>query len=330
MSEKDRILIVRFSSIGDIVLTTPVIRAIANQWTGGAEVHFLCKRNFEEVLQGNPHIHKIWTIDRSVGEITDELRECKFRLVVDLHRNLRSASLIARLNVPFVRFRKHNFAKWLLVNTGLNMLPSEHIVSRYLKPLAPYGIKDDGKGLDFFISENARGTADALSLPASFAVFAIGAAHEGKRADNEQWINYLSESPIPVVLIGGPQDAANADAIVSGSGNTAINLCGKLSIPGSAELIHRGKFLLCGDTGMMHIGAALGKKIAVLWGCTIPAFGMFPYHPHPDSVSIEPQNRGKRPCSKLGNRCKYGMAHRCITAIDPAAVANAMRKFSRE
>lgn len=329
MREKDRILIVRFSSIGDIVLTTPVIRAIANQWSGGAEVHFLCKKEFAPVLQGNPYLHKVWTIEHSVSEVAEELRSCGFRLVVDLHRNLRSASLIARLNVPFVRFRKHNFAKWLLVTTGINVLPEVHIVTRYLQAVARFGISDDGKGLDFIISDTVQKSVAAMVLPETYAVFAIGAAHEGKRADTEQWKKFIQDCPLAVVLVGGKQDSENGYALEAGAGSTAINLCGKLSIAESAEVIRRGRFLLCGDTGMMHIGAALRKKIIAIWGCTVPAFGMYPFRPHPDSISIEPVNRRKRPCSKLGNRCKYGMAHRCITAINPGVVAEAMLQLSR-
>lgn len=330
MSEKDRILIVRFSSIGDIVLTTPVVRALSCQWKGGAEIHFLCKKNFAEVLQGNPYIHKVWTIEKSVGEVADELRNCRFRLVVDLHRNLRSTELIAKLNAPFVRFRKHNLAKWLLVNVGINMLPEKHIVARYMQAVERFGIADDGKGLDFIIPAIERSSVNHLELPDQFAAFAIGAAHEGKRANNEQWRNFLLDCPLPVVLVGGLQDAENGEMILAETGSSGVNLCGKLSISASAEVIRRSQFLLCGDTGMMHIGAALSKKIIVLWGCTVPTFGMYPFRPHPESISLEPKNRGKRPCSKLGNRCKYGMPNRCITAIQRQDVASAMQQLSRE
>jgi ADP-heptose:LPS heptosyltransferase len=104
-------------------------------------------------------------------------------------------------------------------------------------------------------------------------------------------------------------------------------LTGKLNVHESAWFLKYAQVVVTGDTGMMHIASAFNKKIISLWGCTVPGLGMSPYRPHPESIILEPFGRKKRPCSKLGNRCKYGMDNRCVHQIQPTAIQMAIEKL---
>src|SRR5579862_4942407 len=84
-----KFLIIRFSSIGDIVLTTPVIRCVKKQ-VDNAEVHFLSKRSFKTVTDCNPYIDKFFYYDNNLAELIKELKKEKYDFVIDLHKNIRS------------------------------------------------------------------------------------------------------------------------------------------------------------------------------------------------------------------------------------------------
>ena len=148
-----KILIIRFSSIGDIVLTSPVIRCLKLQT--GSEIHYLTKQPFVALLKNNPHVSKVFAIDKSVGEVLPALRREKYDYIIDLHHNLRT--FILKWRLPFVKsyaFKKLNFEKWLLTNFKINRLPKTHIVDRYLETVKSLGVKNDGQGLDFFLPED--------------------------------------------------------------------------------------------------------------------------------------------------------------------------------
>ncbi|NTW26555.1 MAG: glycosyltransferase family 9 protein, partial [Lentimicrobium sp.] len=148
-----KILIIRFSSIGDIVLTTPVVRGLSCQYKD-AEIHFLTKRRFSAIVESNPYINKVYTIDTNVSEVMSQLRRESYHHIIDLHNNLRSYQVIIGLLRPFHRFRKLNFRKWLLVRFRLRVMPPVHIVDRYMKTVKKLGVVNDEQGLNFFIPEN--------------------------------------------------------------------------------------------------------------------------------------------------------------------------------
>src|ERR1051326_1645307 len=146
-----KLLVIRFSSIGDIVLTTPVLRCLKQQLPG-AVVHYLTKENFSGIVRNNPYVDKVHSIKKNVAEAIDELRAEKFDHVIDLHNNLRTAQVKMKLHTPSRSFNKLNMQKWLIVNLKWNCLPAVHIVDRYLETVKPLGVKNDGKGLDHFIA----------------------------------------------------------------------------------------------------------------------------------------------------------------------------------
>lgn len=330
MSQPTKVLIIRFSSIGDIVLTTPVIRMVKLQLDGEVEVHFLTKEKFSAVLASNPYIDKLHTLKNEIKEVMSELVAEEFDYVIDLHRNIRSALIKKQLPGLSFTVDKLNFKKWVYVNWGINKMPDRHLVDRYLETLKAFSIKNDNEGLDYFLPEHDKVSMDDLPEKYSegFFGFAIGAAHIGKKMPAEKIAEIIKGLQHPVVLLGGKEDQEVGERIVSLADDChVLNACGQYSINQSAYLVSQCETLITGDTGLMHIGAAFKRKIVSVWGCTVPEFGMYPYLPHPDSVILEPNHLKKRPCSKLGNRCKYGKEKRCITQIPNEEIISAANEL---
>lgn len=321
--EVKKILIIRFSSIGDLVLTTPIIRAL-NQQIEGSEIHFLTKKRFAGILENNPYLTKTHSFDKNIKEVIPRLKEEKFDLIIDLHKNLRSTLVKRKLNLKSVSFNKLNLNKWLMVHLKINRLPQKHIVDRYFDALKPLGIENDFLGLDYFDGEENREIRK--NLPKQFqnyVVFALAGTYFTKKIPLEKWLEMAKLSPSPILLLGGPTEKELGEKIVNAPLKQPVfNTCGKFSLNQSAALIRDAKLVITGDTGLMHIAAAYKKKTVSLWGNTIPEFGMYPYFPqNPEYVTIlENKDLGCRPCSKLGfNKCPKGHFD-CMMQLDVSNV----------
>jgi ADP-heptose:LPS heptosyltransferase len=326
-----KFLIVRFSSIGDIVLTTPVIRCIKKQ-IEGAEIFFLTKKQFAPVLINNPYIDKIFLLDDSLANVINELKKEEIHYIIDLHNNLRSHTVIRRLKLLAFSFNKLNFKKWILVNFKLDLLPEKHIVDRYLETLKLFDVKDDGKGLDYFISATDELTVNQLPdiHRNGYVAFAIGALHYTKQLTTDKIINICHYLKYPVVLLGSENDFDKGKAIEEHTGDFVYNACGKFNINQSAAIIKSAKVIITSDTGLMHIAAAFKKPIISVWGNTVPKFGMYPYLPGEKSEIIEVKNLRCRPCSKLGYKKCPKKHFRCINDIDENIVAEKVKKIIYE
>lgn len=321
-------LIIRFSSIGDIVLTTPVIRCLKQQ-VEGAEIHFLTKRIYKDVLAGNVYLDKIHLLDHSLSNLIEVLKEEKFDYIIDLHHNLRTAIVKARLRTISFSFNKINVSKWLMVNFKINRLPHKHIVDRYFDTLNLFDVKNDQKGLDFFY-----GPADEVKpsdLPKShqhgYMAFIIGAKHATKKLPLEKIVRIIRNSALPFVIIGGKEDQQDGDKICRESPSLCINMAGKLSIGQSAAFVHRARVVITHDTGMMHIAAAFHKKIISIWGNTIPEFGMTPYLPNNESVIAEVKGLRCRPCSKIGYDACPEKHFKCMNDIDEEQIIRTTKEL---
>jgi ADP-heptose:LPS heptosyltransferase len=303
-------LVIRFSSIGDIVLTTPVVRCLKKQ-VEGIEIHYLTKNQFKAIAENNPYIDKVYTLEQSLSETIQKLKQENYDQVIDLHNNLRTKRVKQALGKPSHSFNKLNFEKWLMVNLKINRLPDVHIVDRYLATVSHLGVKNDGQGLDYYIPDTEN--LDTTTLPQTYIVFAIGGQHNTKKLPNVKIIEILERIKTPIVLLGGKEDAENgqfiADALPNGS---VINKCGELSLNQSALVVKNSKGLITHDTGMMHIAAALDVPILSVWGNTIPQLGMYPYYKKGSDTAIKAQlfevaNLKCRPCSKIGyDKCPKG------------------------
>jgi ADP-heptose:LPS heptosyltransferase len=316
-----KVLVIRFSSIGDIVLTTPVIRVLKERSEEEVEVHFLLKEPFAGILRNDPNVDVLHTWNKEEhGAVLSRLQEEQFDHVVDLQGSLRSLRVRRVLGRPSSTFPKLNMEKWLLVNLGWDRLPRKHVVDRYFEALRPLGLDNDGKGAEFHIppEEEVDPSEHGVPYGVSFVVFSIGGAHATKRLPEERIIELCRRIELPVVLLGGKEDRAIGERVAREAGHDLIDRCGELSIPASASFIRQSRAVLTHDTGMMHIAAALERPVLSFWGNTVPAFGMYPYMPGREELSHIFQVNGLscRPCSKLGHdRCPKGH-FRCMWDID--------------
>ena len=298
-----RILVIRFSSIGDIVLTTPVVRTLKQQLDGRVEIHYLTKRSFASILETNPNIDQVIAIDEKVFEVSEALKSTHYDYVIDLHNNLRSGQ--ARRLVKALSFKvdKRNIAKWLYVQTKREITPIGHIVTRYLDTVKALAVEDDGKGLDFYIPEDKE--VSLSQLPAAFksgyVAYAIGGTTPGKVLPTPKIIELCNQIQQPVLLLGGPTDEAAGKEIEAQSTGTVHNACGRFSLHQSASLLQQAEVVISHDTGLMHIAAALQKRVISLWFATTPQIGMAPWRPGKGSEMVEADCK-KRPTGKLGNR----------------------------
>lgn len=323
-----KFLVIRLSSIGDIVLTTPVVRALKEQ-VAGAEVHFLVKPAFRQVIQNNPHIDGIHVLKERMSDTISELKDEHFDYIIDLHKNLRSRRIKRSLGLVSFTFPKLNREKWLLVNFGINRLPDVHIVDRYFEAVKLFDVKNDGKGLDYFlpseVDEAARNAVNDAGFP--FVAFVVGAKHFTKQIPVEKASEICRLCPYPVILVGGPDDAENASLIAANAGNHVKNMAGKCSLDGSAYIISKSAVVVSPDTGMMHIAAAFQKRIVSLWGNTIPAFGMYPYVDKSLRFEMEITDLKCRPCTKIGfSKCPKGH-FRCMNDIKVQKVLEKISKL---
>ena len=296
-----KILIIRFSSIGDIVLTTPVVRCLKKQLN--AEIHYLTKTSFKGILQNNPYVDWVYSIDKDVdSSLIQRLRGQEFDFVVDLHHNLRSLRLKRVLKRPSTSFSKLNIQKWFLVNFKINRMPDNHIVDRYLKTVEHLGVKNDYKGLDYFIPEASN--VDLQQLPKKqsegYVALIIGGQHATKMMPVKMLIEICQKLQEPVLLLGGPEDADRGEEIFKVVGDKVFNACGKFKLDQSASLVQQARWVITHDTGLMHIAAAFKKQIVSVWGNTVPELGMYPYMSNPRSKIVEVKDLSCRPCSKIG------------------------------
>jgi ADP-heptose:LPS heptosyltransferase len=323
-----KILLIRFSSIGDIVLTTPVIRCLKEQLPG-AEIHYLTKRQNETLLRANPYIHKIWSFNHTFRELLPGLKKERFDFIADLHKNLRSFRVRLCLRRPAGSFPKLNLKKYLLTRFHIDLLPKVHIVDRYFQAVSKLAVRYDGRGLDYFIPGGEE--ADLELLPGihrnGFFALSIGGKHNTKIYPADRVAEVCLRLQKPIVLLGGPEDRARGEEIVEAAGVKVFNGCGVFSINQSASLIRQAEKVISNDTGLMHIAAAFKKPIVSIWGNTVPAFGMYPYLPQDLqdlSEIIEVHGLSCRPCSKLGyDKCPK-KHFRCMKDISEDEIIRAV------
>jgi len=302
---KAKFLILRFSSIGDIILTTPVIRCLKLQYPN-AEVHFATKKQFKVLVEHNPYIDKFFLLEGSLDSFIKPLQAENYDYVIDLHNNLRTSIIKYRLGKKSFSYNKLNFEKWLLVNFKINRMPDMHIVDRNLETVASLGVKNDNKGLDYFIPAGQEvDLKDILKNHQGFVAYAIGGQHFTKKLPIGRIIEVCSKVNKKVILLGGKEDQAAGEIVEHALGNKVYNACGKYNLNQSASILKQAEYVISHDTGLMHIASALKKRVVSIWGNTVPEFGMYPYQT--EFSIIENKNLSCRPCSKIGySKCPKG------------------------
>lgn len=310
-----KFLVIRFSSIGDIVLTTPVVRCLKKQLPD-AEIHYLIKPQFRSIMEHNPYVTKIHVLQKDWDKMIGELKEERFDHIIDLHHNLRTLRVKKELKVPAVSFNKLNIEKFVYVKLKWNVMPDVHVVDRYMKTVEPFGVYNDGGGMDYFIPKEEETTLDDIpaSHHAGYIAVVIGASFYTKKMPVFKLQDLCSRINHPIILLGAKEEFEEGEEIRKVDPGKIYNACGKFSLNESADLARKSKLVISHDTGLMHIAAALQKPVIAVWGSTVPSFGVTPYYgeqylagnPVPYN-NVQVHKLWCRPCTKMGrNRCPQG------------------------
>ncbi|GAB4016826.1 glycosyltransferase family 9 protein [Spirosoma koreense] len=301
MARSVKILVLQFASIGDVVLTTPVVRCLKNQLPN-AEVHYATQKVYQTLTAYNPYLTASHYLDGSVYSLIRQLRAEQFDYVVDLQNTFTTRLIKAALGVRSYSLERQPFRQWLYVFWKVNALPDQHIVDRYLAVVQPLGIENDGRGLDYFIPYRDEVETDWLpdTHQQDYVAYAIGGQSLTRRLPVRRMIELCRKINYPIVLLGDTEDRKAGEAIVQALGERQIyNACGHYNINQSASLIKRARIVFSHDTGLMHVAAAFRKKVYSIWGSTTPQFGFYPYKtPH---VRLENPGLGCRPCSAISS-----------------------------
>lgn len=324
-TENLKILVIRFSSIGDIIYTTPVIRCIKQQLKG-VELHYLTRDKFSFLLDNNPYIDRLILLKPHLSETISELKSENYDYIIDLHNSLRSTIVKLRLGIKSFTYKKERLKKWLAIRYKINTVKPVHLVDRYLESVKWLGIKNDHKPVDYLLKQDYELTK---LLPAShqnnYIAFIIGATHYTKRMPNEKIIGLCDKLNMPIVLLGGA-DVEKNGLIIEQYGNSRIyNTCGKLSFDESVFLVKNANKVIGFDTGLTHIAEAFNRPIVSIWGSTIPELlGVQPYRVN--QVYIAGVDLPCRPCSKFG-RPKCPLGHfKCMYDQDLDSIAGFLKE----
>jgi len=329
-----KILVIRLSSIGDVLLTTPVVRCLKRQ-LDGAEIHFLTKPANADLLASNPNIDRIVTLTDDTEAMVRDLRNECYQLVVDLQNNRRSRRVRRALGCPMTVYNKENCHKFWYVITKHDVMSGRHVVQRYLAAVAQLGVVDDGGGLELFLRDDVTEQLSQYKFHNTrYVVIACGSQHRSKTIPPERvlWLaERLAQSGLHVVLVGDKRDKENIGRAVS-AGPDALaenihNMCGAASLLLSAAIVSRAAAAVCPDSAMMHIASAFGVPVFAVWGSTVPSFGFEAYRVR--HVNYENNSLPCRPCSRAGcDRCRK-RDFECMTGNDWERIATDVLRFVR-
>ncbi len=324
-----KFLVIRFSSIGDIVLTTTAIRCLKQQ-IPDAEVHFLSKLAFKAVTEANPHIDKFFYLNNDLGTIITTLKKEKYDYIIDLHNNFRTLQIKLALGCKHLTYNKETFSKFLLTKFGINTMRGRHIADRCLDTLMSLGVVNDGKGLDYFISE--KDVVPITDLPAQhrfgFIAVIIGASYFTKKMPVQKLQALCIGITYPIVLIGGKEDIDVGNQIASVDTIKIYNACGKFRLNESADLVRQAKVVISHDTGLQYIACAFNKKVLAIWGGTSPKLDVEPYYGSNNFLPANPMyhnyivpNLPCQPCSNFGTKTCPKKHFKCMMLQDVEAIA---------
>jgi len=346
MPPVEKALVIRFSSVGDILLSSLLLRVFRKRFPA-CRLDYLVKQQYAELVRHNPHVSNV--IEFPNGGTFQELAGVKRRvgetgydLIIDIHDSLRSRYIcVGQPNV--VRINKWKVARFLLVQTKLNLYSSQggssSVAERYLESVARFGIENDGKGLEVFFPEQAEDAAKELlgSESSSFIGLAPGAVHSTKRWTAEGFAGTAAalarEQKAGVILFGAEADIERCRAIETMITESAprirvLNLAGRTSLLEAAAIMDHCSIIITNDSGLMHLATARKRRVVALFGPTVKEFGFFPYGT--DSVVVENHELDCRPCTHIGGPVCPKKHFRCMNDITPGHVLTAARRILGE
>ncbi len=340
-----KILVIRLSSFGDIVLASPLLRALRTTYPL-AQVDFLVKSQYADLVKFNPYITSV--LEMRVGDwselqlLLNRIQAERYDLVVDLHNSLRSRyiRLLSKATRTVV-INKRVFARFALVKFKINLYKAViPVTERYFETCEPFSVQDDNKGLEVFVPDQTIETISSfmskykLERYKVVVGFAPAAKHATKRWLPERYIELgtaiAKEYNARIIIFGGKEDETYCDDIaqminMQTGTHTAETLAGKLSLIETAAVLDYCNVVVSNDTGLMHLAQARGKKVVAIFGSTVKEFGFFPIA----SLSnvLEANEVECRPCSHIG-RAECPKGHfLCMNSIQVDDVAKAVREF---
>ena len=300
MTAPVKVLLVCFSSIGDVVLTTPVVRCMKKQLPD-VELHFCTKPAYQPIVEYNPNIDKRHYLNGNLWSLIRQLRAEQYDCIIDLQNDFTSRLIKTALGTRTHTLAKPNLRTWFYLRWKVNTLSPQHIVDQYMETVRPLDVENDEMGLDYFIPYKDQVEADWLppTHRHNYVAFVMGGRHMTKRLPLPRLIELCRKINYPVVLLGDKEDQPTGNAIVSALGDELIyNACGLFNLNKSASLLQQARVVFSHDTGLMQVAAALKKKVYSIWGSSTPQLGSYPYKtPY---VLLEKTGLACRPCSRTG------------------------------
>jgi len=317
------ILIIRLSAIGDVILTTPLVRQLRKKYPH-AKIDFFIKPAYRSILAENPYLTAIHSEAQTLKP--------EYDFIIDLQNNLRSAKICKGRSARVFRYQKRNWKKFLLVHFKWNIVRENvPVPERYLDAVGELNLEDDGLGCDYFIAEEDRKFAKN-KIPQGRKTLALcfGAKHFTKQYPPARYAEVLNKlfaaQAAQVLLLGGKEDAALAKEI---SANVAdkthlLDFSGTCSLGETAALLAQSDAVLTNDTGLMHMASAFGKKMVVIFGSSVREFGFAPYRTPHDI--LEMAELRCRPCSHIGKSKCPKQHFQCMNLISPERVVRAVQE----
>lgn len=313
--DERNVLIIRLSSLGDVLLTTPLIRSLKSKYPD-INVDFVVKRQYSMVLKGNPYLRRIFFPD-------EEIDVTQYDVIVDLQNNLRSCKIRRKFEKRVVKFKKYSLDKYLLVNFKVNRLRELPAIPVRYAETVEKGLLDES-GLDLLIPDSVKSrlTGDKQTIG-----ICPGSRHFTKRYPAEKFIevgNKLASEGFRVVVIGG-EDEKNICAEISDSINGAINLSTENDLHQIAADMKRCDGIICNDSGLMHVACAVKVPVVVIFGSSVREFGFTPYgNKH---KVVERENLSCRPCSHIGKEKCPEKHFRCMLEISSEEVIKCIKSI---
>ena len=318
-------LVIRLSSIGDIILTSPVLRALKKKYPD-AVIHFLTMDAYRDAISGNPDMDQLILFEKNkyrgitgIYRFSRTLKDTRYDLIIDLHAKIRSRLISAFIKGRVLRYKKRSLWKSILVPLGLARYHVDNtIVKNYFGPLEKIGIFFTDERLTFHVRESDNNAVETFD---DFVVMAPGAANNTKRWPSEYFSALGKLIKERIVLIGGEEDIERCRNICSVIGDRCVNLAGKLTLKESGALISRSKYIITNDSGPFHIARAVSAKVFVIFGPTDP--GMFTYD---DNAVLVYAGTPCSPCSLHGDKvCPKGHFN-CMKSLTPEMVYQIIQK----
>ena len=315
-----KVLVIRFSSMGDIVLTTPVIRILKNNIS--ASIHYLLKEKYASLLRNHPMIDKLFLWEKIEME---DLRNENYDLVIDLQRNLRSLLTVWKLNRKSVTYDKMRIRTWLYTHLRIDLLKNSHVAERYIASLQGLGLSNDDKGLNVYTTEEYNLHKVDNSKP--LIGINLGGSFVTKRIPRHVIEPIIQDSRYFFILLGG-KDVEELNDVPS----NCLSLIGQTTLSESISIIEQCDIIVSGDSGLMHIAAAKQKPIIVVWGSTGEEYGFYPYYGKKSDqqfLSIVNEQIECNPCSKYGRKkCPKGHMN-CLNRLNHQLIVNQIEHFLR-